>query len=93
MNFNCKIYKILCKEYEDSMNSDMVCSKNIKDKLSNLRQYLDSCGYNLPKPLYKFNIEDKNTHKFLDGIILRKSNDKLEYKEVLNMDFNYFGVY
>jgi hypothetical protein len=58
--------------------------ERIKKKCS---KYLDSCDMRMPEPLFKFNIDDITTWKWIQG----KSNDPLSAEgwTVPNPEFKY----
>lgn len=55
-----------------------------------LRIYLDSVGMKMPKPKYKYDVDNISTWKFLDGrISYSVKHDLKKYKNVYNPNFKY----
>jgi len=78
---NLIVYKQLKNNYENS--------KSPKKDLENLRVFLDTNGFKMPKPLYRYSEEDISTWKYLDGNINKhKITGRISYTEVFNPRFS-----
>ena len=64
--------------------------KHKKKALADIRNYLDSCGYLMPKPKWIYNADNIKTWKYLDAGSLNMRTGEL--MQVLNPLFEYINL-
>jgi transposase len=62
-------------------------ANEFKVALENYRNLLDSVGYQLPKPLWKYNKNNKKTWAFVDYKVSDKEGQKIFKEWVANPEF------
>lgn len=88
-------YVDACQEMREYFADDKIepaaLAKRYKDVLRNLRVYLDSMDYKMPNPIYPYQREDTETHKFLDVKVSADSKTGMvKYLGVLsNLNYKY----
>jgi hypothetical protein len=87
--FDINHYQFLCRVYEEEVKNDQKNHQAAEHCLNLLRKYLDKCGFKMPKPKYRFILENVITHKYLPSETEKTVNFKI--KEILNPAFRVNG--
>lgn len=85
--FNPGVYKLMHKRISTFKHSD----KDFDEAMDAVVDYLDSCGYYMPKPKYKYrpDLGANETWMFLDGeVVPIEGTDRFTYRNVYNPIFN-----
>ena len=86
------VYRALCENYERTsllmiaeirrgrteVTASNVIGNEFKESLALLRQFLDNCGYPMPKPKWQYNDKDQSTWLFTPQKQLNKSFHMLQ---------------
>lgn len=86
---NDPIYKKLHLNYVNSFNPKVNKCPIHEEHTNRLRDYLDSIGYRMPKPKWKFDNDDITTWPYLPGYMIEKNGVKIKHIPSINHSFRF----